>query len=253
MNWLLEKDDLGNTILKKLKNNGMILTWYKDKPSGWTLKSNLWSPVYINLRNVGYYPMLLNDIGSAICKMIYYECPHITNLLGVSMAGIPIATATSLASNIPMCYTRKIEGLADINDLHKYVSTYGDHKLVEGLFNKGDNFAIVDDLVTKLDSKLIALEQLKIEAERRDVSFKCDTIIVLLDREQGAQELAEKYDMKVYSLIPLKSKGMIWLRDMFSFTENVVIPQYLNDHQPFQTTKMINLIKNLAIGGRYYG
>lgn len=75
-----------------------------------------------------------------------------------------------------MCYTRKLEGVKNINDFQEKISEYRQHNLVEGFFSAGDNMALIDDLVTKLDSKLIALEQLKSEANKRKIGINCKNV-----------------------------------------------------------------------------
>ena len=50
MGWSEEKDQHGKEIIGMLYDQGMIRTWYRDKPEGWTLVSGIWSPFYIQLR-----------------------------------------------------------------------------------------------------------------------------------------------------------------------------------------------------------
>ena len=66
------------------------------------------------------------------------------------------------------------------------------------LFESGDAVALIDDLVTRLNSKLIGREQMLAEARRRDITINCNTIVVLVDREQGAQQSAEQYGLSLH-------------------------------------------------------
>ncbi len=64
--------------------------------------------------------------------------------------------------------------------------------------------------MTRFDSKLIALEQVKYEIQRRGLSdIACKTVIVVLDREQGGKEAAAKADLELLSLFRSKQWGCL--------------------------------------------
>ena len=244
MIWNEEKEKLGKEILGLLYDANMIDTWYKSKPDGWTLFSGLWSPIYINLRYLGSFPHILKKIGYTLGRLIEEECKDVNRIIGIASAGVPIATSISLEHNIPMCYTRKLEGVKNLDDFQEKISKYGQHKLVEGVIENGDRIALVDDLVTKLDSKLIAREQLNIEVSKRNINIVCNDIIVILDREQGAGELATQNGIRLTSLIPFTSKGIYWLKNKFSDIENEVINDYLTNTEKYQDKKLQQQLKN---------
>jgi len=250
MNWIEEKQELGREILELLYDANMIDTWYKSKPEGWTLFSGLWSPIYINLRLLGSFPGIMKKVGHALGRLIKEECKDINRIVGIASAGVPIATAISLESNIPMCYTRKLEGIKNLNDFQEKISQYGQHKLVEGIIEEDDKIALIDDLVTKLDSKLIAREQLNYEISRRNIKAECNQIVVILDREQGAEELARQNDLHLTSLIPFNSKGIYWLKDKFSDIENEVINGYLANSEKYQNKDIQEELKRLSISSK---
>ena len=247
MNWIIEKEKLGKEILELLYDANMIDTWYKSRPEGWTLFSGLWSPLYINLRPIGSYPIILRKIGIALGRLIQEECNDIGRIVGIASAGVPIATAISIVNEIPMCYTRKLEGIKKLEDFQNKISKYGQHNLVEGFLKEGDNYALVDDLVTKLDSKLIALEQLKAEASKRKLKIICKNIVVILDREQGADKLANENGLILSSLIPFNSKGIDWLKEKFSDLEYEIISDYLKNTEKYQDLNKQEELKSLSI------
>ena len=214
-------------IFLKLYHYGLIKT-IKDNPEGWQLVSGVWSPFYIQLRYLPSYPRLLNEIGKMMGKEIEGN-----KLLGVAMAGIPIAAAISLNHGIPMCYTRKLAGVKSVDELEKYAKKYGEHSLVEGEIEDGDEFVVIDDIVTKFDSKLMAIKQLEIEAERRNKKIKCEHVAVVIDRQQGAAEVARKYGIKLHALIKFK-EAIEWIKDEMDEKEYEIIVKYLENPEKYQ-------------------
>lgn len=231
MTWKDEKEELGKEITRLLYENGLIKTWYRDNRSGWKLVSGLWSPFYIQLRPLPSYPELLRKVGYALGKMLKEECKAVNKVVGVAMTGIPIACAITLQEGIPSLWTRKIE-VRSLDEFKEYVGSYGEHTLVEGEFETGDRIAVIDDLATKFDSKLVAIEQINHEAKKRGLKVECSDVVVLLDREQGAAEVASQHGISFHSLIPFKSKGIGWLE--LSEIEYEVITEYLRDEKRYQ-------------------
>lgn len=245
--WSDKKDKMAKDIIIELYEKGMIKTWYRDNPKGWTLVSGIWSPFYIQLRPLSSYPKLLNNIGIALGQLIQEECRYLDKLLGVAMAGIPIATAISLSVNIPACFTRKLEGIRSVEDLNAKIKNYGEHSLIEGELSDGDKIGIVDDLVTRFDSKLIALKQLENETKLRKLNkVICTDIIVLLDREQGAERNAKEYGVRLHSLIPFTTKGLIWLQGALSEYEYEIIRDYLMNFENYQKADVQKQLFNEA-------
>jgi len=251
LRWSEEKEKLGRKLAILLYNAGVIKTWYRDKPSGWTLVSGIWSPFYIQLRPICSYDnakYLLAYIGKAVYRTIQEEAPNVNKLLGVAFAGIPIAIATTMVSGIPSCYTRKDEGKDHLSHLKKAIASYGEHALIEGELSDGDVIAIVDDVVTKFDSKLAAISQLEDEIKRRHLNarIECNDVVVVIDREQGATERAKQLGLNLHSLIPFSSKGIEWLKDHITNEEYTVIKSYLSEPSMFQDEKAKSRLERSA-------
>ena len=237
MPWKDEKEELGKEITCLLYEKGLIKTWYRDNPRGWMLVSGLWSPFYIQLRPLASYPELLEKVGYALGRIIKEECKEVNKVVGVAMTGIPIASAIAILAGIPSLWTRKI-GVRSSDEFEKYILSYGEHTLVEGEFETGDRIVVIDDLATKFDSKLVAIEQIRYEAEKRGSKVECKEVVVLLDREQGAAEVAAQHGISFYSLIPFKSKGLEWLKNSLSEIEYEVISGYLRDEKKYQNAEV---------------
>jgi len=213
----------------------MLLTSVRDKPEGWILHSGFWSPFYIQLRILSSYPGTLEKVGKALGDLIKEEAPHVNRLVGIAFAGIPIATAMSLSSEIPACHTRKILGVKTEQELQEAISKYGQHSLLEGEVRDGDVICLVDDLVTGLESKLIARGQVITELEKRGISeFTVDDIAVVVDRQQGARKRASELKINLHSLIDLVDEGLSLIKDKMSVEEFTMVSEYLADPKGFK-------------------
>ena len=237
MSWEEEKSKFGKEITGQLYDAGMIKTFYRDRPQGWKLISGLWSPIYLNLRVLGSHPSILRRVGYALTRLIQEEC-LCNRVVGLATAGVPIATAISIQGGYPMGYTRKLEGVKTLEQFNEKITQYGQHSMVEGDFVSGDSIALIDDLVTRLNSKLIGREHMIAEAKRRDLEITCNTIDVLVDREQGAQQAAAHYGLSLHSLIPFQSKALEWLKPKFSELEYKVLTHYFQDPDFYQNEEI---------------
>ncbi len=231
----LVDEDLKKSIMQEIYENRMLLTSVRDKPEGWTLHSGLWSPFYIQLRILSSFPETLEKVGQALGTLIKEEAPHINRLVGIAFAGIPIATAMSLSSGIPACHTRKIIGVRTEQELQEAISKYGQHSLLEGEAKDGDAICLIDDLVTGMESKLVARGQVIAELEKRGVSaFTVDDIAVVVDRQQGARERANELKLNLHSLIDLVDEGLPLIRDRMTEKEFTIVSDYLADPDGFK-------------------
>ena len=250
MVWFEEKQQVGKEIIRSLYKNGMIMTWYKDKPEGWRLRSGAWSLYYVNLRPISSLPysqQLLKTVGTAMGRMIKEEAPEVNKIVGVAAAGVPLATAITMPEGIPSCYTRKLEGVETIEEFEERVKGHGQHEQVEGELNDGDNLALVDDLVTKFGSMAIANEQVKYSAGGRHINVTCKDAAVLLDREQGAAEAAKELGFNLHSVIRFKTDGFDWLKGEMSQTEINVIRDYMENDVKYQDKKLQEELMRMAL------
>ncbi len=248
MNWHSLQDKLGHEIIKLLYQEKIILTWYRDNPQGWKLVSGVWSPFYINLREISAFPTILKKAGQALSELIKHKIPDANIILGLAMAGIPIATAASIEGGIASAFTRKIEGLNDISSFEEAIHKYGKHSVIEGRLSEGDKIVLIDDLVTRFTSKIQGVKLVEYEAKKRNLhKLEVKDVAVLIDREQGGAEEARKYDMNLYSVIPFKTKGIDWLKDELQPIEYETLTHYLNDFDHFQNPQVQNDLQKKAL------
>lgn len=247
MTWANEKDEAAKEILILLYQHRMIRTFYRDRPQGWTLVSGLYSPLYIQLRPLASYPEVFEKVCRSMARLVREEAPEINRMIGIAMAGVPIAAGMALAGGIPAGFTRKMENVKSAASFQEAITRYGEHSLLEGELVSGDRIALVDDLVTRFDSKEVALEQIKYEITKRGLSnITCKKVIVVLDREQGGAEAAAQKGIELLSLIPFKTKGLALLESVMNRTEWETLRHYLDDPQYFQQEKAQKELASLA-------
>jgi len=149
-----------------------------------TLASGIESPIYINLRVLPSYPESMKIVSDELSKLVKKMKPDV--VAGAETAGIPLSTAISLKTGIPMIYVRKRP------------KTYGTMDLVEGILEKGKKVVLVDDMATNAYSKLKFVEGIK------HAGGIIEDVVIVLDREQGGAEALGKENIKLHSLITLK-------------------------------------------------
>ena len=150
-----------------------------------TLASGQKSPIYVDLRLLVSEPTLLAiaaDAYAQICTSLSAD-----RLAGVPYAALPIATAVSLRTGIPMIYTRK------------EVKTHGLGKDVEGNWQPGERVVIIEDLITSGGSIIKSAERL------RELGMVVEDVVVLIDREQGGVGNLADAGIRAHSVFTLST------------------------------------------------
>ena len=222
-------------IIRGIYEKRMILTSVRDRPEGWTLHSGIWSPFYIQLRELCSYPEILEKVGKALSILLKENAPDVNRLVGIAFAGVPIATSVSLESGIPACHTRKILGVRTEDEMQEAIGKYGQHSFLEGIIETDDTLCLVDDLVTGMESKVVARTQVLAEIEKRGLSgVRCDDIAVIIDRNQGALKRARELNLRLHYLINIVDDGLRMLEDVMTKDEHTIVSDYLKDPQGFR-------------------
>lgn len=165
-------------LIDLLKENGVFLE------GDFTLSSGKKSNYYINMKKAITEPEILSTISKLITQKI--DLDDIGKVAGPALGAVPIATAVSLESKLPLLMIRKEK------------KGYGTSKLIEGELNEGDNVIVVEDVSTTGGSLLKAIRAIN------DNGGNVKRAFVVVDREEGAIETFEKEGITLEPLISVK-------------------------------------------------
>jgi orotate phosphoribosyltransferase len=131
------------------------------------LRSGQTSSEYFDKYQLEARPELLKAIGEGMAELL----PMDTRVLaGLEMGGIPVATVISLSTGIPSVFVRK------------KAKEYGTCKIAEGVDFKGLKVTVIEDVVTTGGAIIDGVKAL------RDGGAVVDTVLCVIDREQGGPE-----------------------------------------------------------------
>jgi orotate phosphoribosyltransferase len=158
-----------------------------------TLRSGAKSNYYIDCRLTTLDPRGAWLVGQLMCDLIRREQAargvKIDAVGGLTMGADPVALATGMSSHLA-----KDEPSLQVFTVRKAPKDHGTTKLVEGNFKKGDTVVVIDDVVTRGESTITAINAIKNEGG--NVAFAA----VLVDRQEGGRKKIEDLGHPVVAL-----------------------------------------------------
>ncbi len=145
-----------------------------------TLASGERSDYYVDIKKASTRPDILSIIAAAMEGRMA-ERPD--RIAGVVLGSIPLATALSLRSGIPLLMVRKER------------KAHGTGSSVEGDLQEGMRVLVVEDVITSAGSVIEAVEQLRAQGA------EVDTVLAVIDREAGGREALRERGVRLEALL----------------------------------------------------
>ncbi|MGD2174242.1 MAG: orotate phosphoribosyltransferase [Candidatus Brocadiaceae bacterium] len=151
------------------------------------LRSGRKSNFYFDKYRFETRPDLLGAVAQALAAMLP-EGTH--RLAGAELGGVPLAAAAALESGLPYVIVRKQS------------KGYGTENRIEGELSPGENVVLLEDVTTTGGAALKAVQALR-AAGAGQVSA-----IVVLDRQEGAEEAFREADVPYRALFTAEDMGI---------------------------------------------
>lgn len=176
------------------------------------LKSGRRSPVYLDLRSIISHPKLLQNLAALMADQLL---PSVKRVCGVPYAALPLATAFSLQTGMPLLIKRK------------EAKAYGTKKTIEGEFTPGDEILLLEDVVTSGESLLETIAELEKEG------LKIAQIITVVDREQGGIDRLRASGYHAEALMNMSSLlDLLHQEGKLEKVQYEAVMDYLNNSAP---------------------
>lgn len=151
-----------------------------------TLRSGQVATTYFDKYLFEADPELLAAVAERMVGMV----PESTEVLaGLELGGVPVATALSLATGLPVAFVRKEP------------KSYGTAKLAEGADIEGRRVLVVEDVITTGGQVAISTDQL------RQLGAVIDRVLCVIDRSGGDHRALEAVGVEVDALFTSDELG----------------------------------------------
>ena len=155
-----------------------LLVQYKAVEFGdFTLASGAQSKYYIDVKTAIMQPELLFEIAAEVAKKYDFEC-----IAGVAVGGVPLAVAVSLAANKPCAIIRAA------------AKDHGKSQMIIGNV-QGKRVLLIEDVTTSGGSSKYGVDEL------RKAGALIDSVVTVVDREGGAEELLAAEGITLHPLV----------------------------------------------------
>ena len=187
---MLKIDEARARLLEMLQTRSVVR-------GNFTLSSGAKSNYYIDCKLTTLAPEGIWLVGQLMHDLIRKEQSarnvNVNAVGGLTMGADPIALAVGMYS-----YWAKDSTPLHVFSVRKSPKAHGQTKLIEGNFKRGDAVVVIEDVVTRGESTIAAINA--IEKEGGTVAF----VVVLVDRQEGGREKIEAMGHPVVALFTKK-------------------------------------------------
>ena len=176
--------ELRSNLLRLLKDKSF-------KKGSFTLASGKHSDFYIDVKNTALHPEGADCIGQCVWSVLSVK--DFEGVGGPTLGADPLATAVSLAAY-------RLGHILPAFIVRKEPKKHGTSQWMEGSENlkAGANLLVLEDVVTTGGSSLKAIEKIRAEG------YAVDTLVCVLDRNEGGREALEKSGVRLVSLCTIE-------------------------------------------------
>ncbi len=143
-----------------------------------TLTSGKKSKYYVDIKMASTRPEILKVIAEEMANYVDED-----KIAGMELGAVPLATALALETDKPFLMIRK------------KTKSHGTSSRIEGDIKEGDTVVVVEDVVTTGGSSVETVQVL------RKAGALVDKVIVVVDREEGAEKNLAAEDVELISLV----------------------------------------------------
>lgn len=139
-------------------------------------------------------PLMLRELSLAVHK---YADLNIDKIVAVEAMGIHLATALSLATDIPFVVIRKRQyGLPGEKEVYQKTG-YGSSNLYVNDLNEGERILLIDDVVSTGGTLVALIKTLK------DMGLDLKSVVAIIDKGQGKEIVKKETGIDVLSIVKL--------------------------------------------------
>lgn len=139
-------------------------------------------------------PLMLRELSLAVHK---YANLNIDKIVAVEAMGIHLATALSLATDIPFVVIRKRQyGLPGEKEVYQKTG-YGSSNLYVNDLKEGERILLIDDVVSTGGTLVALIKTLK------DMGLDLKSVVAIIDKGQGKEIVKKETGIDVLSIVKL--------------------------------------------------
>ena len=139
-------------------------------------------------------PKMLREIALSVYK---HADLNIDKIVAVEAMGIHLATALSLATDIPFVVIRKRQyGLEGESEVYQKTG-YGSSNLYINDLHAGEKILLIDDVVSTGGTLIALIETL------RDLGLELKSVVAVIDKGEGKELVEKETGVEILSLVKL--------------------------------------------------